>query len=86
MCQLKAEYISGADNLSSTHPQQNTPFNPVPPHGNYTPPPNPPNISKEQEDFEAVQFALKQAQMVSGAVSSITGTLKNQLLQPNGSN
>jgi hypothetical protein len=44
-------------------------------------------MSKEQEDFEAVQFSLKEAQMVSGAVSSITGTLKrDQLLQPNGSN
>jgi hypothetical protein len=44
-------------------------------------------MSKEQADFEAAQFALKQAKMVSSAVSSITGTIKKeQLLQPDGSN
>jgi hypothetical protein len=51
------------------------------------PPPNPTSMSKEQADFEAAQFALKQAKMVSSAVSSITGTIKKEhLLQPNGSN
>ncbi|PLW28436.1 hypothetical protein PCASD_19134 [Puccinia coronata f. sp. avenae] len=79
--------------LSHTHPAQNRPFNPAPPNRNNPssrinpPPPNPPSMSKEQADFEAAQFALKQAKMVSSAVSSITGTIKKeQLLQPDGSN
>jgi hypothetical protein len=37
-------------------------------------------MSKEQADFEAAQFALKQAKMVSSAISSITGTIKKEQL------
>ncbi|PLW22050.1 hypothetical protein PCANC_28490 [Puccinia coronata f. sp. avenae] len=40
---------------SRTHHQAHTTSNPVPPHRH-----NPPNLSREQEDFEAAQFALKQ--------------------------
>jgi hypothetical protein len=44
-------------------------------------------MSREQADFEVAQFALKQAKLVSSAVSSITGTIKKeQHLQPDGVN
>jgi hypothetical protein len=44
-------------------------------------------MSKEQADFEAAQFALKQAKLISSSVSSISGTIrKDQILQPDGSN
>jgi hypothetical protein len=44
-------------------------------------------MSKEQADFEAAQFGLKQAKLISSAVSSISGTIrKDQILQPDSSN
>ena len=44
-------------------------------------------MSQEQADFEATQFSLKQAKLVSAAISSITSTIKKeQYLQPDGSN
>jgi hypothetical protein len=74
--------------LSNTHLAQNCPFNPVPPNqNNPPPPPNTTLMSKEQADFEAVQFALKQAKMGLSSVLSITSTIKKeQFLQPGGSN
>jgi hypothetical protein len=42
---------------------------------------------QEQADFELAQLTLKQAKLVSSAVSSITGTIKkDQLLLPDRSN
>jgi hypothetical protein len=54
------------------------------------PPPSPetntcnqPTVSKEQADFEAAQFALKQAKLISCSVTSISGTIrKDQILLP----
>jgi hypothetical protein len=69
---------------NQSHPQPQQPPHPTSTH--HAPFPNL-SMSREQADFEVAQFTLKQAKMVSLAVSSIAGTIKkDQLLLPDGSN